>query len=818
MNSLNRTHWICVELLLLTTSFAGLASAATPNTPSEPPPEPNLADISVETSVGLQFTPKNEAVFDISIDSETADDEFAEEPDIHNLIAPAQNDSPDLPVVNQSAANDTAVSEAATAFGTVASESTKENDTHNLTGAPTHNFSVEPSVASQLTSNHEPVSEGFEKSEETTKKTAAKTDISDLTAPIAANVSVGMSALPPFTSAVRNTAVTSPVTAANNSREFDTHNRLLARTLPNQSSAVLTCPATANMTGETLSADSTELNPADSDNCNIRLAQTVPPRDIQRTPPEPIPEPAPLPENLPSLEDLLGPESVPPAVEPDAVPDGETIIVSRFDVTGSTVFSEAEFARITADFINRPITFAEVLEVRSAITQLYIDEGYVTSGAFVPPQSFEEGGVAEIEVIEGSVADIEITGTRRLHPGYVGSRIGLGTSTPLNIDKLLARLQLLQIDPLIENISADLQAGIDSGTNLLVVDVTEANSFDLGYALDNNRSPSVGTVRNQVRLTEANLLGLGDRISLGYNFTSGSDSFDTDYTIPLSPYGTTLRFSASLNSNEVIEEPFNVLEIASESDAYDLTLRHPLIQTPAQEFALGLTASHQRSQTFLGIDDIGPFPLSVGADDEGRTRVSAVRFFQDWTQRSSEQVIALRSQFSLGVNALGATINESGPDSRFFSWQGQGQWVRSLGSDRLLVVNGAVQLATDSLLSLEQFGLGGQSTVRGYRQDQLLTDNGVLASVEARLPVLRDGSNRPLLQVAPFFDIGHGWNNGGEDPDPNTLVGIGAGLLLNYEDRLTARLDYGIPLTAVDADRNSLQENGFYFTLGVSLF
>ncbi|MEL7313756.1 MAG: ShlB/FhaC/HecB family hemolysin secretion/activation protein [Cyanobacteria bacterium J06559_3] len=596
-----------------------------------------------------------------------------------------------------------------------------------------------------------------------------------------------------------------PVNAATQTHAAQSKFSPKAAPLSLASTSITTSPATQSLLTQV--TPSLETSP---------IEDTLPPQDLPRIPVEPEPEPEPLPP-LPSPEDLFGPEGVPPP--DDSVPLGEdAFIVSGFTVTGSTVFTADEFAAVTAPYINRPLTFAELLEARSAITQLYIDAGYITSGAFVPPQSFEEGGVVEIRVIEGALEDIRVTGTRRLHPGYISSRLAVGAAPPLNIDRLLERLQLLQLDPLIGSISADLQAGTQPGRELLVVEITEADSFDATYTFDNNRSPSVGTARNQFRLTEANLLGLGDRLSVGYSLTEGSDGFDIDYTLPLGPHNGTLQFLVNLNESNVIEDPFDALAINSDSDLYQLTLRQPLLQKPGQEFALGLTASHQRSQTFIGLDDIGPFPLSPGADDEGRTRVSAVRFFQEWIQRDNEQVIAVRSQFSLGLDVLDATINDTGPDSRFFAWQGQGQWVRSLGNDSLLLVRGGVQLSTDSLLTSERFGLGGQATVRGYRQDELLTDNGISGSAELRLPILRDPSNDLLLQVTPFIDVGHGWNHDGNNPDPNTLLGIGTGLLLTIDDSFTARLDWGIPLISADSDRDTLQENGLYFSIGISLF
>ncbi len=93
-----------------------------------------------------------------------------------------------------------------------------------------------------------------------------------------------------------------------------------------------------------------------------------------------------------------------------------------------------------------------------------------------------------MQVIEGEIEAIEIVGTRRLKLGYIRSRLGLAAKPPINADKLLETLQRLQIDPLIETVSADLQAGVRPGTSILRVEVTEADSFGLTVGLDNGRS------------------------------------------------------------------------------------------------------------------------------------------------------------------------------------------------------------------------------------------------------------------------------------------------------------------------------------------
>lgn len=540
------------------------------------------------------------------------------------------------------------------------------------------------------------------------------------------------------------------------------------------------------------------------------LPPLPPPQDVLPPSPQPIPSPTP-PATLPPPEELLPPPTQPPTSQPIPGRLPETYTVKRFEVVGSTVFSPEELAQVLAPFTQKQISFAELLQASSAITQLYINHGYITSGVYIPPQR-PPAGVVRIQVVEGTLEDINVTGTRRLNPNYVRSRIAINTSPPLNRERLLEALQLLQLNPLIQNLSAELSAGSRPGASVLDIQVTEAKSDSMQVVLDNGRSPSVGSFRRRLQANEANLLGQGDSLSLAYTNTDGSNALDASYALPLNPRNGTLTLNYGTTSSDVIERPFNALDIQSASRYYEITLRQPLAQTPTQEFALGLTASRRESKASFLEDRVG-FP-SPGADAEGRTRISALRFFQEWTQRSSREVIAARSQFNLGIGALNATINEHPePDSRFLSWQGQAQWVRLLAPDTLLLLRGNVQLTSTALVPLEQFGLGGLESVRGYRQDLLLTDNGVFASAEVRLPILRLSQLNGVLQLSPFVDFGTTWNSGRDAPDQNTLASVGFGLRWQQGDRFSARLDWGIPLVSVTSPARTWQENGLYFSV-----
>ncbi|MGF1482114.1 MAG: ShlB/FhaC/HecB family hemolysin secretion/activation protein [Cyanophyceae cyanobacterium] len=535
----------------------------------------------------------------------------------------------------------------------------------------------------------------------------------------------------------------------------------------------------------------------------------LPPREDLPQLPRPIPPEDEIPEESPQLpppEELLPPDSPAPSDLP-AIPG--TITVNQFQVVGSTIFTDEQLAAATEPFEDRPLSFAELLQARSAITQLYVNNGYVTSGAIIPPQEIAEGTV-RIDVVEGALAETNVDIEGRLDPDYISDRLALATQVPLNVPRLVEALQLLQLNPLVERISAELSAGVRPGTSVLDVEVEIADTFSTQIALDNGRSPSVGSFRRQVELTEANLLGLGDNFRATYRNTDGSNDFDVAYTIPVNARNGTFALSYRKVGSEVVEEPFDFLNIESEFDRYELTLRQPVIQKPTQELTLGLSAERTASVVTFLDEEVG-FPES----GEGITRLTTLRFFQEWLQRGQQQVFAARSQFSVGLDALDATTSDEAPDGRYFAWRGQAQWVRQLAADTLVLVRSDLQLTDDNLVALEQFGLGGIGSVRGYRQDALLENNGVLASAEVRLPILRVPSQDMVLQVVPFVDFGTVWGRSDDEfsPDTDTLAAIGIGLNYELGETFSARLDWGIPLVELEANGDTLQENGIYFSI-----
>jgi hemolysin activation/secretion protein len=146
---------------------------------------------------------------------------------------------------------------------------------------------------------------------------------------------------------------------------------------------------------------------------------------------------------LPEAQQLLPPAVGAPA-QPAELPNiPGTIKVDRFEVVGSSVFSKQELDATLKDLVGHPLTFAQLLQAGSAVSQLYISKGYITSGALIGPQTLT-ASVVRILVLEGKLESINIVGTRRVNSNYVRSRLDDSTPGPLNEQRMRSAMQLLQ--------------------------------------------------------------------------------------------------------------------------------------------------------------------------------------------------------------------------------------------------------------------------------------------------------------------------------------------------------------------------------------
>lgn len=572
--------------------------------------------------------------------------------------------------------------------------------------------------------------------------------------------------------------------------------------------------ATVLISGPTTWAQSDllELNP--------NIPDSVPPllESLPSEPPDPsdesFPTPAdtldPLPESAPDPEDLFRLEEgdlpdTPLENAPEVPP--VSFFLEDIRVIGNTIFHD-EIEELVTPLEGREVAFEDLLTLRTDITRLYIDNDYISSGAFIPTNQVLNDGVVEIQVVEGKIEQIQINGLSRLQESYVRSRLNRSTQEPLNVRRLEEGLQLLQVNPLLQTVDAELTAGSGPGQNVLILDLAEADPFFLELSGDNYRAPSIGSAQGSVAAAYGNVLGFGDRAAVSYDLTEGLDTYEVSYEVPVNGLDGTAQVRYQNADSRIIDPLFEAAGIRSESETLSFSFRQPIIRSLTTELALGLSFDVRESRSFI-LDDI-PFSFSAGPED-GVSKVRALRFSQDWVNRDINTVLAARSQFSFGLDLFDATVNNSGIDGRFFSWLGQFQWLEQFPSNLLLVTRVNAQLTPDSLLPLERFSVGGIDTVRGYVQNQIVTDNAITASSELRLPLVEG------LQLTPFVDLGGGWNIDAPEPDPSFLLGLGLGLRWQPTPDFSFRVDYGIPLISGE-DGDSLQENGIYLSLTVRPF
>lgn len=529
---------------------------------------------------------------------------------------------------------------------------------------------------------------------------------------------------------------------------------------------------------------------------------------------QPLPDPNFQPPEIPNL-DRVPPEQPLPE-QPEAV-----LEVIEIQVEGSTVLAPEEIEAIVGPLEGRVLSLAQLREVGDTITEIYLERGYITSRAILPPQTVVDG-VVKIEVLEGILGEIQIEGLKRLNPSYLKSRIRLGADKPLDTASLENQLRLLRANPLLENVEASLRASQKEGESILIVRVTEADPFDVSVNIDNYSPPSVGSERAGLTVVHRNLTGNGDLFVASYNSAGliadgDSEVFDFIYNFPINAMNGTVQLRGAPNRNSITQAEFQEFDISGNTEVYEFSYRQPLVRTPIQEFAVSLGLSYQQSNTLVLGESFG-FGAGRGEGD-GTNTSTVIKFGQDYLRRDPRGAWALRSQFNLGVDLFDATIkSEPIPDGRFLSWQGQIQRIQRLSSNHLLIVQSDVQLSTTALLPSHQFVIGGGLSLRGYRQNARSGDNGIRFSIEDRITFERDDSGFPTIQFIPFIDAGAVWNNGDNPnneflPSQRFLVGVGLGILWQPVQQFNVRLDYGIPLIDLSDRGTNAQDSGFYFSV-----
>jgi len=514
-------------------------------------------------------------------------------------------------------------------------------------------------------------------------------------------------------------------------------------------------------------------------------------------------------------------EGVLPPLKDLGIVDDEPaeIVLNGVEFDGNTVFSDAELLALVKDRLGKKVNIEELEGVRKAVSKHYFDHRYVNSGAVIDEQDMA-GGVLKIRVVEGYLDAVNVMNQGWLRSGYLRKRVHREVGTPLNLDDLKLALELIQRDDKIRKINTALVPGEELGQSHLDMIVTEKKLFDVGVGISNRRPPSVGAEEAEVFLGTKNLTSLGDTLRANYTFTQegmrevdfgDAGNYSLFYSLPLTRWDTTLELGLTQSDYAILEEPFEALDIQSDTRLYTVALRQPLYRDFQHEFSVTLKGEHRRSEVLVSGELFSISPGSVG----GQTRITALRLSPEYVYRSQERVIAARTTFSFGLDKLDPIMTEDF-DRKYFTWMTQASWVESVSSnDTLLVVKLFHQYTDQKVVSMEQFSLGGMNTIRGYRENQLIRDNAVVLSPELRIPVYKDRYGKALVYLVPFFDYGTGWNTDGPR-NRETIYSAGLGITYNPSDYINMAVYWGHAFKDFDIPNDGdLQDYGIHFQIRI---
>ncbi len=498
--------------------------------------------------------------------------------------------------------------------------------------------------------------------------------------------------------------------------------------------------------------------------------------------------------------------------------DSRILFVRRIIIDGNSAFPEQDLQSLIHPYEQRNVSIAELEELRQKLSRYYIDHGYVNSGAVIAADAFRDGEL-RIKIVEGRLDEVRVKGLERLREGYVINRLVDQPDKPFNLQSLQDNYQLLLSDPLISRMNGRILPGATSGHSILDLDVTRAKPYQFSLFGNNQRPPSIGAEAFGLNGQLRNLTGLGDSLDFTYITSAGSNRYAGGFSLPVTDWGTQAFFHFDEGDSMVLEEPINKIDIKSQVHSLEGGISHQLINTLRQRLNLGvMLAVRENETTLLG----RPFSFVPG-EPSGRNQATVWRMFQDYSQRWDNHALAFRSTFSVGMNALGATAEHPVParfrslyqqyqDSEFFAWLGQTQYAwRMFDNGTQFVLRGNAQFSDEPLLPLERIAVGGLNTVRGYRENQLVRDQGYSLSTEFHLPLIggSEAGARHRLTLIPFMDYGEAWNHG--DQQTTALYSVGAGFEWQFKP-VSVEFYYGYALNkAKPQQKGDLQDDGLHF-------
>ena len=428
----------------------------------------------------------------------------------------------------------------------------------------------------------------------------------------------------------------------------------------------------------------------------------------------------------------------------------------RFDVTeyrviGNTVLEAPQIERLLYPLLGTQKTLADVEVARAALENLYHAQGFGTVFVDIPPQTVNDG-LVRLHVTEGRVERTLINGAHYFPERDIIAQLPAATpGTVLQISKL--QEQLATVNSATANLSVVpiLKAGSAPGTVDLDLRVNDTLPLHGSLELNNQATIDTRPLRSVASVSYDDLFGRLDSISLQYQATP--QQLDQVRVIAANyvehPLSAGLQPSfVYINSNSNVAT-VGTLGVLGIGEIYGARLAYPLPVSPTtQSLTLGVDYKHFRntinqnattaldspisylnlSLTYGGVwrGDHQTTTLSLAADAGPRGLVNNSSAFENDRYKGRANYFYLKGDFSTNLK---------------------------LPADFILRLRAAGQVATEPLITNEDFSAAGADGVRGYLESEELGDKAVKGTIQLISPGAH-WRERLLGDAYVFFDDG----------------------------------------------------------------
>jgi hemolysin activation/secretion protein len=474
----------------------------------------------------------------------------------------------------------------------------------------------------------------------------------------------------------------------------------------------------------------------------------------------------------------------------------EKFVLKDLKIEGVTAYSPDEIQSLYQSSLGKEISVAQLYDILIALQQLYLNDGFTFTKAYIPPQTIDSGHIT-FKVVEGYVGEVEFE-TRPRPAALIDNAIArLKGMKPLNVRKLERLVLIINSQPDM-HIGAVIAppADEDASEGRLRIILRDLNKKDPVYdgavTLDNTGSKYVGPLRLDVHGAVNHVLQPYDRVfyQAGVAYPLSELNFaGLGYTMPvLGASGINLSLRGSW-SKSVPGSNLKRLDIEGRSYGFSAGLSYPFILRRDRSLIGNINFDMLNSKTDIVSDHLYNDRLrSVRA---GTNLTFSDRFH-------GLNIIALT--VSKGLEILGASKNNSDSLSRA---EGRVDYTKAnialsrrqdLPHDFALVGRLEAQYTRNPLLSSEEFGIGGDSLGRGYDPSEIIGDKGIGLSLEINRTFF---SKTTDLKFQPymFYDIGKIWNIDPGASNRISLASAGGGMRIEFNKVWSANLLAAFPLT-----------------------